>query len=221
MLRRFRGSVLRMLTAVLKPLRKPDRQSSRQQLHRKRDGAGGAPIPHCGAQYPAGDDVGLPVRLTFEPRKGVIRRQDIESPNPGLLSAVVRDERRHEARLQSDLAAWETLIAASLEPCIRIVSLVWTCAAEAVLQNGRADSGDRRCIDRLPEGVTQFVIVAEPQTAGHFKGDDAVLESRLILARPDAVLIERQFMIEPCMSVARCQSQQEQQARPSGRATRR
>ena len=60
--------------------------------------------------------------------------------------------------------------------------------------------------------MTQLVVVAEPQTSRHFESDDPILETRLILARPNAVLIERQFMIEPGVDLTGGQRQDQQQA---------
>src|SRR5277367_6505247 len=128
----------------LKSLRVADRYSARQYLHRDGRGSGRTPVPDAGTEHPSGDDVRLPVRLTLQPCDRVIDGQQLERPNPGILSCIVRDERSDEACLQGDLAARKALVAASLKPRIGVVALVWAGAAEAIFQHLRTDSGDYR-----------------------------------------------------------------------------
>src|SRR6266446_638883 len=45
--------------------------------------------------------------------------------------------------------------------------------------------------------MTELVVVPKPQTPGHLESHHAGFECGLILARPNAVLIERQLMIDP------------------------
>ena len=100
--------------------------------------------------------------LAFQPRVGVPQRQNFERPDPRVLFRTVDDERRHEARLQGDLAAREALAAATSKPQIGIVALVRAGAAERIFEHRRADPSDGRGIDGLPERMTQWIIVPQP-----------------------------------------------------------
>ncbi len=44
--------------------------------------------------------------------------------------------------------------------------------------------------------MTQFIIIAKPETSGQFQRNHPGLEPVLIFSRPNAVLIERQFVID-------------------------
>src|SRR5882757_6604655 len=129
---------------TLKPLGESHRKTSRQQLHRQRRRAGRAPIPYRRPQRPTGDDVCLPMRLAFQAGEGVVQREYLERPNPRVLPSVICDEWGHEARLEGDLAAGETLMAAPLEPLIGIVALRRAGPAESIFEHRRADSRDCR-----------------------------------------------------------------------------
>src|ERR1700731_2821955 len=181
----------------LKPLVKPHGQAARQDLNGNRRGSRRAPIADRSTQCPTGDDVRLPMRLGFQSREGIVHRQYLERPDPRIFPRVVRDEGRHETGLQSHFAARKTLIVAAFEPCIGIVALTGPGTAESVLQQLRADAGNYRSIDRLPQRMPQFVVVPKPQAPGYFKSDHTRLECVLVLARPNTVLIERQFVIDP------------------------
>jgi hypothetical protein len=51
--------------------------------------------------------------------------------------------------------------------------------------------------------MTELAVIAEPQCTAHFHGDDAILESGLILSRPDASFIKCPFMIDAKRTTAR------------------
>ncbi len=113
-----------------------------------------------------------------------------------MLFAVVNDERCDEAGLQRDLAAWKALAATAAKPGIGIIPLSGACPSEGALQRDRGDAGDRGGIDRLPEHVTQLVVVAKPQRAAQFRRDNRKLEVCLNRACPDARLIQCHLMID-------------------------
>src|SRR5579863_3160104 len=91
--------------AALEPLGEADGQALRQDLNRQRDGARRAPIADGRTQRPAGNHIGLPMGLTLQARERIVRGQQLERPDPGILPCVVRNERRDKACLQRDLSA--------------------------------------------------------------------------------------------------------------------
>src|SRR5712675_485194 len=159
---------------------KAGRHSARQDLHRKRRFPSRGPIADGRPQYPTRDDIGLPMRLALHACDSIVDRKRLEGPNPGILPRIVRDEGGYEACLQGDFAARETFAAAALEPLIRS-ALAGTCAAKGALQNGRADPGNSGCVHRLPEGVSQWIVVSKPEAARHLDRDHAELEAGLIV----------------------------------------
>src|SRR5262249_13805129 len=81
------------------------------------------------------------------------------------------------------------------------------CPAEGDLEQVGAQAGHHRGVDRLPEGVTERVVVAVPERAADLDGDDAVLQCLGVLARPDATLIVLDHVIEARARAARPQQQ--------------
>src|ERR1700722_19294246 len=105
-------------SAVSKALVVTDRQAARQNLHRKRRAARGRPVTDRGTQHPPGNHVRLPVLLALESGDGIIGGQQLERPHPRIITRIVGDKRRDEARLERHLAARKTVAAPSLEPLV-------------------------------------------------------------------------------------------------------
>src|SRR5579859_3772558 len=135
--------------------------------------------------------------LGFHACECVVHRDYLERPHPGILPRIIRDEWRHETGLQSHFPARETLEVTPLEPCIGIVALAGPGAAESVFEQLGTYAGNHRGVDRLPQRMAQLVVVPKPQAPGYLKSHHAGLECGRILACPNTVLIERQFMIDP------------------------
>ncbi len=72
--------------------------------------------------------------LALQASEGIVQRQYFQGPNPGIFPRVIRDERRHEARLERDFATRKALVVASLEPEIGIAALARPSAAESVFE---------------------------------------------------------------------------------------
>src|SRR6185312_9837362 len=67
------------------------RDPARKDLDEQRYLSVRRPVSKPRAEEPAGDDVGLPVRLTLHPGVTVIDRQELERPDPGVLAVIVEN----------------------------------------------------------------------------------------------------------------------------------
>jgi hypothetical protein len=77
----------------------------------------GAPVSSCAAQSPAGNHVGLPMRLLFEAPDAVIEWQQLKRPDPRVAAGrFVENDRCHKGRLYRHLATGKALTAATLKP---------------------------------------------------------------------------------------------------------
>jgi len=89
-----------------------------------------------------------------------------------------------------DLAARKAVVAAALEPLVRVVGLARPRAPEHVLHRFRGEAADRRRVDRLPERPSELGLAAFPQRARDFADNQRVDDGFLDVSVPDAAFID-------------------------------
>jgi hypothetical protein len=82
------------------------------------------------------------------------------------------------------------LAATAFKPRIRIIALIKAWTAKPVFQQLHGDAGKSRRIYVLPKGMSQLIVVAEPERARDFNRDYSVLDASLILTRPYAAGVQ-------------------------------
>ena len=87
----------------------------------------------------------------------------------------------------------------ALEPEMRVWRLRWTRACEDVLQRFIGDSTEGGRVDGLPERLAQPVLAAEPERAGNFPADQAVVQRLLVAPLPDAAVV----VVDEIIDIAR------------------
>src|SRR6267142_6718546 len=90
-----------------------------------------SPYPGRRAEREAGEHIGLPVRLHFHARHGVVRGQDLERPDRRMVMTVLEHIGRDDGANLRHLAAREA--AAAAEPLVRVVGVAGSLAAKETL----------------------------------------------------------------------------------------
>ena len=76
-----------------------------------------------GADYKSREDICLPMGASFQARYRPVGRQQLQCPDPGMIIAVLENQRRDDRAQGPDLAARKAVVVTALEPLIRVIGL--------------------------------------------------------------------------------------------------
>lgn len=129
-----------------KAMNEADFEATRQPSQDQRRLPVRGPDADRGTDRPTDQHVALPVTAGFDPRDGVIERQNFECINSRMVVTVRNHERGRRAGDRGDLATGNTLVANAMEKQVRVAGLRATFTLEHPLGALRDGGGDRRGI---------------------------------------------------------------------------